>query len=114
MRRGTLRSALCSTVLVLIALEFVGLLGTKGNLKSYTVLYEARGKNPEAITMAILKAMDHEHRRLDQIENQPIEQMQRLQFSVSATRRCHLRLQTAMSASPEIERVLAFRDTEDE
>jgi putative Mg2+ transporter-C (MgtC) family protein len=106
--------ALCSTVLVLIALEFVGLLETKGNLKSYTVLYEARGTNPEAITMAILKAMDREHRRLDQIENQPVEQMQRLQFSVSATRRCHLRLQSAMSASPEIEKVLTFRDTEDE
>jgi putative Mg2+ transporter-C (MgtC) family protein len=106
--------ALCSTVLVLIALEFVGLLETKGNLKSYTVLYEARGTNPEAITMAILKAMDREHRRLDQIENQPVEQMQRLQFSVSATRRCHLRLQSAMSVSPDIEKVLAFRDTEDE
>lgn len=111
---GLYVAAICSTVLVLIALEFVGLLETKGNLKSYTVLYEARGTNPEAITKAILKAMDHEHRRLDQIENQPIEQMQRLQFSVSATRRCHLRLQAAMSASPEIEKVLTFRDTEDE
>lgn len=106
--------ALCSTALVLIALEFVGLLETKGNLKAYTVLYEARGTNPEAITMAILRAMDREHHRLDQIENQPVEQMQRLLFSVSATRRCHLRLQAAMSASPEIEKVLAFRDTEDE
>jgi putative Mg2+ transporter-C (MgtC) family protein len=106
--------ALYSTALVLIALEIVGLLETKGNLKSYTVLYEARGAHPAAISMAILKAMDREHHRLDQIENQPVEGMQRLVFSVSATRKCHKRLQGNLSASPEIQQVLAFRDTEDE
>jgi putative Mg2+ transporter-C (MgtC) family protein len=106
--------ALYSTALVLIALEIVGLLETKGNLKSYTVLYEARGADPAAISMAILKAMDREHHRLDQIENQPVEGMQRLLFSVSATRKCHKRLQGNLSASPEIQQVLAFRDTEDE
>ena len=106
--------ALYSTALVLLALEIVGLLETKGNLKSYTVLYEARGADPAAISMAILKAMDREHHRLDQIENQPVEGMQRLLFSVSATRKCHKRLQGNLSASPEIQQVLAFRDTEDE
>jgi hypothetical protein len=40
--------------------------------------------------------------------------MQRLVFSVSATRKCHKRLQGNLSASPEIQQVLAFRDTEDE
>ncbi|MGC2162922.1 MAG: MgtC/SapB family protein [Silvibacterium sp.] len=106
--------ALYSTGLVLVVLEFVGLLETKGNLKSYTVLYEARGTDATAVTVAILKAMDQEHHRLDQIENQPVEQMQRLQFSVMATRKTHLRLQATMKASPAIETVLAFRDTEDE
>ena len=106
--------AVYSTALVLLALEIVGLLETKGNLKSYTVLYEARGADPAAITMAILKTMDREHHRLDQIENQPVEGMQRLVFSVSATRKCHKRLQGNLSASPEIQQVLAFRDTEDE
>jgi putative Mg2+ transporter-C (MgtC) family protein len=106
--------ALYSTALVLIVLEVVGILETKGNLKSYTVLYEARGTDATGITRAILRAMDREKRRLDQIENQPIEQLQRLLFSVTTTRRCHLRLQASMSASPEIEKFLTFRDTEDE
>ncbi|MGC2606005.1 MAG: MgtC/SapB family protein, partial [Silvibacterium sp.] len=66
------------------------------------------------ITRAILKAMDRENHRLDQIENQPIEELQRLQFSVTATRKCHTRLRTAIDASPEIERLLTFHDTEDE
>lgn len=106
--------ALYSTLLVVIVLEIVGILETKGNLKSYTVLYEARGVDAEAVTSAILAAMDKENRRLDQIENQPIGGLQRLLFSMNATRRCHLRLQAAMKASPEIEKVLEFRDTEDE
>jgi putative Mg2+ transporter-C (MgtC) family protein len=106
--------ALYSTVLVLIVLEIVGILETKGSLKSYTVIYEARGGDSTGMTLAILKAMDREHRCLDEIQNQPIEQMQRLLFSVTATRRCHSRLQTSMSSSPAIEKLLTFRDTEDE
>ena len=106
--------ALYSTVLVLIVLEVVGIVETKGNLKSYTVLYEARGEDATGMTAAILKAMDKEKRRLDEIENQPVGHMQRLLFSISATRRSHQRLEAAMSTSPEIEKVLTFRDTEDE
>jgi putative Mg2+ transporter-C (MgtC) family protein len=106
--------AIYSTALVVIVLEFVGMLETKGNLKSYTVLYEARGKDAAQITTSILSAMEREERRLDQIENQPIEQMQRLLFSMTATRRRHKRLQAGLSASPGIEKLLAFRDTEDE
>jgi hypothetical protein len=66
------------------------------------------------MTAAILKAMDKEKRRLDEIENQPVGHMQRLLFSISATRRSHQRLEAAISTSPEIEKVLTFRDTEDE
>lgn len=106
--------AIYSAVLVVIVLELVGILETRGNLKSYTVLYEARGTNAAEITKAILRAMDKENRRLDEIENQPIEQMQRLLFSMMATRNSHLRLQADMRASPAIEKLLTFRDTEDE
>jgi putative Mg2+ transporter-C (MgtC) family protein len=111
---GLYMPALYSTVLVLIVLEIVGILETKGNLKSYTVLYEARGHDTTGMTMAILRATDKERHRLDQIENQPVGQMQRLLFSVTATRRCHDRLQAAMGRSPEIEEMLTFRDSEDE
>jgi putative Mg2+ transporter-C (MgtC) family protein len=106
--------ALYSAALVLIVLEFVGILETKGNLKTYTVLYEARGEDATGITLAILKAMDKEHHRLDQIENQPVEQLQRLMFSMTATRKCHQRVQAALSTSPVVEKLLTFRGTEDE
>ena len=106
--------ALFSTVMVLIVLEIVGVLETKGNLKTYTVLYEARGEDATGMTLAILNALDREHHRLDQIENQPIERMQRLLFSMKATRKCHQRFQATLSATPAIEKLLTFRGTEDE
>lgn len=106
--------AVYSAVLVLIVLEFVGLMETKGNLKAYTVLYEARGADSSGMTRAILKGMDQEHRRLDQIENQPVGEMQRLQFAVTATRKCHQRIQATLSSSPEIGKLLTFHAAEDE
>lgn len=106
--------AVYSTALVLVVLEIVGVLETRGNLKSYTVLYEARGTDASAMTMAVLKAMDAVGRRLDEIENQPVEQIQRLLFSMNATRKSHLRLKAVLSTSPEIDKVLTFKDTEDE
>ena len=106
--------ALFSTVMVLIVLEIVGVLETKGNLKTYTVLYEARGEDATGMTLAILNALDREHHRLDQIENQPIERMQRLLFSMKATRKCHQRFQATLSATPAIQKLLTFRGTEDE
>jgi putative Mg2+ transporter-C (MgtC) family protein len=101
---GLYMPALYSTVLVLIVLEIVGILETKGNLKTYT----------EGITKAILSALDKENHCLDEIENQPVGPMQRLLFPVTATRRIHLRIQAMLSASPEIEKLLTFRDMEDE
>lgn len=106
--------ALFSTVIVLIVLEFVGILETKGNLKSYTVFYEARGEDATGMTLAILNALDREHHRLNQIENQPIERMQRLLFSLAATRKCHQRVQAILSAAPAIQKLLTFRGAEDE
>jgi putative Mg2+ transporter-C (MgtC) family protein len=111
---GLYMPAVFSAFLVLVVLEFVGILETKGNLKTYTEIYEVRGADAEGITRAILKVMDKENRCLDEIENLPVGPMQRLLFSVTATRRSHLRLKAAMDASPEIEKVLTFRDTEDE
>jgi putative Mg2+ transporter-C (MgtC) family protein len=106
--------ALYCTVLVLIVLEFVGILETKGNLKAFTVLYEARGEDATGMTLEILKAMDRERRRFDQVENHPVEGLQRLMFPVTATLRCHQRIQAALTTSPAIQKLLTFRTAEDE
>jgi putative Mg2+ transporter-C (MgtC) family protein len=106
--------ALLSTLLVLIALEVVGILEMKGNLKSYTVLYEVRGADATGMNLALLDALDHVKKHLTDVACEPIGEIQRLSFSVAATRNVHKRLYATLTGAPAIRQVQTFRDQEDE
>jgi putative Mg2+ transporter-C (MgtC) family protein len=106
--------AIFAAVLVLVVLEFVRLLEYGANLKLYSVTYEVRGGDAAQMTGALLAVMDSENRRLVGVENDPVGNLSRLAFSVSASQRDHRRMQAAFSASPAIDEVRAFRDSEDE
>ncbi|MFY9745337.1 MAG: MgtC/SapB family protein [Acidobacteriaceae bacterium] len=106
--------AIFATVVVLIVLEMVRLLEYRANLKLYSMTYEVRGGDAEKMTVAILNVMDRENRRLDALENQPVGDLQRLSFDLSANRRLHRRLLTELKARPAFDEVYAFRDPEDE
>jgi putative Mg2+ transporter-C (MgtC) family protein len=111
---GLYVTALLSTILVLVVLEVVGFLERGGNLKAYSVLYEVRGSDATRMMLALLKVLDHENRRLSDVENDAVGELQRLAFSVSAINRVHKRLMAAFKTSPEFDAVLAFRGQEDE
>lgn len=106
--------AVFATVVVLVVLEMVRLLEYSANLKLYSVTYEVRGANANQLSIAVLKVMDHEQRRLEDLENQPVGDLQRLSFGVSANQRQHRRLLVELKASSGIDEVHAFRDPEDE
>jgi putative Mg2+ transporter-C (MgtC) family protein len=106
--------ALISTVLVLVVLEAVGLLETNLNLKTYTMVYEVRGSDANQMTAAVLAAMDSEKRRLPTPDRDTIGDLDRMTFSVVATRRTHDKLAAGLKASQGIDKVLTFRDAEDE
>lgn len=106
--------AVFAAVLVLVALEGVGVLERYANLKIYSVIYEARGNDADKITLAILNAMDRGKQRLVGVEQQSVGELNRLTFSLSTTRRGHDRLLAALNASPAIDEVLTFRDPEDD
>jgi putative Mg2+ transporter-C (MgtC) family protein len=106
--------AIFATVLVLIVLEMVRVLEYRANIKLYSVTYEVRGSDTEKLTLAILNAMDREKRRMEPLESQPVGNLERLSFAVSASYRAHRRLLSALEATPAIDEVHAFRDPEDE
>ena len=106
--------AVLSTVLVLVALEVVGLMESKFNLKLYHMVYEIRGADATRMTASILEAMDQQKRRLAGIEQENIGELQRLCFSVGATRSGHERLLATLKAAQPIREVLTFRSSEDE
>ena len=76
--------AIFATIVVLVVLELVRVLEYRGNLKLYSSTYEVRGFDVEKLTVAILHVMDRENRHMDALENDPVGELQRLSFSISA------------------------------
>jgi putative Mg2+ transporter-C (MgtC) family protein len=106
--------AIFATVVVLIVLEMVRILEYSANLKLYAMTYEVRGSDAEKMTLSILKVMDRENRFMETLENQPVGEIQRLSFDLSANRRFHRRLLSQLRTAPAIDEVRAYRDAEDE
>ena len=106
--------AFFATILVLIVLEVVRLLEYRANLKRYSVTYEVRGSDAARMSLSLLGVMDRQNRPLKYAETQPIGDLARVMFPVSATQRAHSRLLAELKAAPDIESVAAFRDPEDE
>jgi putative Mg2+ transporter-C (MgtC) family protein len=111
---GLYLPAAFATLLILLALEAVGALETLSNLKLQTRIYEVRGKDPDAMYLAVLAAMDTDQRRLESVERDNLAGITRLSFTVIATRRDHRRLMELLMKSSGIDRVLTFRSWEDE
>lgn len=106
--------AVFAAALILVALEGVGVMERYANLKIYSVIYEARGADAEKMSLSILTAMDRAKHRLVSLEQQSIGELNRLCFALSTTRRGHDRLLAALNAAPAIDKVLTFRDPEDD
>ena len=111
---GLFLPAVLATGVVLIALESVGFLETRLNLKIYPLLYEARGKDTTRMMGEILQAMDCEKRRLSDVQQDTFDQIHRISFPVVATSKQHVGLLRCLREKKSIDEVLTFRDPEEE
>jgi putative Mg2+ transporter-C (MgtC) family protein len=111
---GLYLPATFATVLILLALEAVGALEKRTNLKLQALIYEVRGTNSDVMYKSVLEAMDTEQRRLDPLDRDTMAGMARLSFSVMATRRGHRRLTELLTRGAGIDRVLTFHSWEEE
>src|SRR5580692_7201893 len=69
---GLYMAAAVATLIVIVAMEFVGILEHQVNLKAYSVTYEARGDDQLLILQSILEAMDKAGKRLSDVETSAI------------------------------------------
>jgi len=111
---GLYAAAAVGALIVIVALAVVGLLEQRASLKTYPVTYEARGNHQPSMMQSILDAMDHAGQRLTDIEADSIGEVQRVSFPLAATRRQHERLRAELNARPDIDKLLTFRDPEDD
>ena len=106
--------AIFATIVVLVVLEMVRILEYRANLKLFSMTYEVRGSDADKMTLSVLKVMDRENRFMETLENQPVGEIQRLSFDLSANSRFHRRLLSQLKTAPDIDEVRAYRDAEDE
>jgi putative Mg2+ transporter-C (MgtC) family protein len=111
---GLYLPALIATVIVLVAMAALGFVEWKVSLKTYPLIYEARGSDGENMLVSILDAMDKQQLRLHGVESDTIGVLQRVSFSLSATRRRHEHMHAVLLAEPAISELKTFRDPEED
>ena len=135
---GLYVEALISTVLVLIALQVVGMFESRLGWKRYPMVYEVRAdvgavlgqdivgaQRAEALAeeaaaslqrmqRAILKVLDSANLRLSVLDRSNIGGTERVAFSVNATRSKHEHLLKELRASDATDQVVTFVSDEEE
>jgi putative Mg2+ transporter-C (MgtC) family protein len=111
---GLYLAAAVATAIVIVGLELVGFLERRANLKAYTLIYEARGTDDTLMLSSILDAMDKAGQRLAEVVHDSIGNLQRVSFTIVASNRQHARLRTKLEAETSIDKLLTFRDPEED
>lgn len=111
---GLFLPALIATAIVLFALMTIGFVEWRINLKAYPQIYEARGSDATGMQKSILDAMDHFRQRFANFDSDAIGEMQRVSFSMTATKSKHQRLLVRLLAEPSIDDVKIYRDPEED
>ncbi|MFP5237580.1 MAG: MgtC/SapB family protein [Acidobacteriota bacterium] len=111
---GLYASAAIGTLMVILALELVGFMERRANLKGFPLIYEARGSDQTTMLQCILDAMDKSGERLAAVERDTIGELQRVSFVLTATKRQHERVKTFLQAETAISALHTFRDPEED
>ena len=111
---GLYAAAVVATVTVIVALLLVGVFEHRANIKIYPLIYEARGSDQTLMLQSILAAMDKAGQRLTGLENDAIGALQRVTFTLVASKNHHKQLHANLAAQPSIDALLTFQDPEEE
>jgi putative Mg2+ transporter-C (MgtC) family protein len=111
---GLYLPAAVATLVVLVALQLVGVAEFNLGWTLYPLIYEVRGSDKDGLMGCILRVMDKENRRLSGVETDMIDGMVRISFTVIAVRKEHKRLENDLRVAACSGDVRVFRDSEDE
>jgi putative Mg2+ transporter-C (MgtC) family protein len=127
-----------ATLLVLIALQIIGIFESHLGWKRYPKVYEVRADigamlpgnivgpaRAEALALqvsaanhrmqlAILKVLDSVGQRLNVLDRDNIAGIERVSFIITATHKIHARIHQELQADDATDQVIVFKDTEEE
>ena len=109
---GLYLEALVATVIVLVALQFIGLMEAHLPLKQYPLLYEVRSHNPTDMFASILEVLDAARIRMNVVDRDTLGTMERVTFMVNCNRRRHQALEAALKRSITSDQVNVYSDAD--
>jgi putative Mg2+ transporter-C (MgtC) family protein len=111
---GLYAAAAVSTAIVISAMELVGVIERRANIKRLVVLYETRGSDQARMLKEILETLDKAGERLADVETNCIGDIQRVTFPLNAVHRKHRFVHDQLLAQPGISSVFTFHDPEED
>ena len=111
---GLYVEAVIATAIVYCALRFIGLLESRSGWKRFPMLYEVRGSDDKTMFAAILAVLDREHLRLVILNREKLGDLERVTFTVSASSARHKNLLAKLIESDATDKVVAFRDEQED
>ena len=104
--------AVFATVVILIALYFLGRMEERFSLKTATLSYEVLGDNSSDILNAVNAALEREHHGLHGLQISQVDGVRRVQFTVEATARDHKSIMADLKKNTHITAVQSFESQE--
>jgi putative Mg2+ transporter-C (MgtC) family protein len=109
---GLYVEAVLATVIVLVALQAIGMMELKLPWKQSVLLYEVRGQDQTMMFAAILEVLDRFKVRMNVVDRDTFGTIERVTFMVTANRQKHEALQAELKKSDQTDQVLAFPDAD--
>jgi putative Mg2+ transporter-C (MgtC) family protein len=103
-----------ATVIVYCALRFIGLIEARSGWKSFPMVYEVRGTDESSMFAEILAVLDREHMRLVILGREQLGAVARVTFALSASSVRHKQLLAALAESDATDKVVAYRDEQED
>jgi putative Mg2+ transporter-C (MgtC) family protein len=111
---GLYVEAATATGIVYCALRFIGLIESRAWWKSFPMVYEVRGTDEDTMFADIFAVLDREHMRLVILDREKLGTVARVSFSLSASSMRHRQLLAALIASDATDKVVAYRDEQED
>ena len=111
---GLYLEAVLATVIVLVSLQFIGMLESKLGWKHYPMLYEVRGTDQSEMYVGILSVLDRFGVRLNVMDKDSVAGLERVTFAVNTDRKNHALVLASLKAADAADEVIAFHDEEEE
>jgi putative Mg2+ transporter-C (MgtC) family protein len=111
---GLYVEAAIATAIVYCALRFIGLMESRSGWKSFPMIYEVRGTDETTMFEEIFTVLDREHMRLVILDRDKLGAVARVTFTLSASSVKHKHLLAALIESDATDKVVAYRDEQED